>query len=78
MSRDPRVHREIPAEALGVVLAEVRDMGPVSARQIADGTGIGESAVRRHLAALEESGLVESDDYQRRARVWLPLWRADP
>lgn len=54
-----------------VVLAEVRDMAPVSARQIAEGTGLSESAVRRALTTLEERGHVEADDYQRRGRVWM-------
>lgn len=54
-----------------VVLAEVREMGPVSAAQIAEGTGLSESTVRRALSTLEKSGQVEAEDYQRRGRVWL-------
>jgi DNA-binding transcriptional ArsR family regulator len=57
--------------AIGTVLAEVRDMGPITAAAIAEATGLSQSTVRRHLAELESSGLVESDDYQRRARVYL-------
>jgi len=56
---------------LGVVLAEVRDMAPVTVRAIAEATGLSGSTVRRHLATLESTGLVDSDDYQRRARVYL-------
>lgn len=63
-------------DPVGVVLAEVRDMGPVSAADIAIQVGLSESSVRRHLAYLEETGLVESDDYQRRARVFLPVKKA--
>lgn len=59
-------------EPTGVVLAEVRDMGPVTAADVARETGISVRDVRRHLAYLEEAGLVESDNYQRRARVWMP------
>jgi predicted ArsR family transcriptional regulator len=55
----------------GEVLAEVRDMGPVTAGAIARATGLSESTVRRHLIELETSQLVESDRYQRRARVYL-------
>jgi predicted ArsR family transcriptional regulator len=58
-------------DPVGVVLAEVRDMGPVTAAQIAHETGLSESTVRRTLSTLEETGHVESDDYQRRGRVWL-------
>jgi predicted ArsR family transcriptional regulator len=56
---------------VGVVLAEVRDMAPVTAASIAEATGLSESTVRRHLGALETSGLVESSNYQRRARVYM-------
>lgn len=55
----------------GVVLAEVRDMAPVTVAQIVAGTGLPESTVRRRLAELEATGYVESDDYQRRARVYV-------
>lgn len=58
-------------DPVGVVLAEVRDMGPVSAAQIAEGTGLSERSVRRALATLEETGHVEADSYQRRGRVWM-------
>jgi predicted ArsR family transcriptional regulator len=47
-------------------------MGPVTVAEIAAQTGVSESSVRRHLAELESSGLIESDDYQRRARVFMP------
>jgi predicted ArsR family transcriptional regulator len=57
----------------GVVLAEVRDMGPVTAAQIAHETGLSEGAVRRALSTLEEMQCVESDSYQRRGRVWLAV-----
>jgi predicted ArsR family transcriptional regulator len=46
---------------VGVVLAEVRDMGPATVAEIAKGTGLSQSTVRRHLVHLETSGLVESD-----------------
>lgn len=58
-------------DPLGVVLAEVRDVGPVTVAEIAAGTGIAERDVRRHLARLEDTGYVESENYQRRARVWM-------
>lgn len=58
-------------DPIGVVLAEVRDMAPVTVADIAVGTGLSKSTVRRYLAELESCGLVESDDYQRRARVYL-------
>jgi predicted ArsR family transcriptional regulator len=62
--------------SIGVVLAEVRDMGPVTVAEIVAGIGLSPSTVRRHLADLETSGLVESDDYpragtQRRVRVYM-------
>jgi predicted ArsR family transcriptional regulator len=60
------------AAVIGVVLAEIRDMGPATVAEIARGTGLSPSTVRRHLADLESSGLVESSNYQRRARVYLP------
>jgi DNA-binding transcriptional ArsR family regulator len=56
---------------VGAVLAEVRDMGPVTAARIADGTGLSISTVRRALALLEDTGYVESENYQRRAHVWI-------
>jgi DNA-binding transcriptional ArsR family regulator len=59
-------------DPVGVVLAEVRDVGPVSAAQIVEGTGLSESTVRRALSTLEEGQLVESESYRRRGRVWLP------
>lgn len=66
------MHAERTAlDMVGVVLAEVRDMGPVTVAEIAAATGLSASTVRRHLADLESSGLVESDNYQRRARVYL-------
>lgn len=55
---------------VGLVLAEVRDMAPVTVAEIAEETGLSQSTVRRHLARLEEAGLVEWDDYQRRSRVY--------
>jgi DNA-binding IclR family transcriptional regulator len=58
-------------DKIGVVLAEVRDMGPATVRAIAAGTGYSASTVRRYLGQLREAGLVESDDYQRRSRVWM-------
>lgn len=54
-----------------LVLAEINEMGPVSAAQIAAGTGLSERAVRRALWAAQERGLVECDNYQRRGMVWL-------
>jgi predicted ArsR family transcriptional regulator len=54
-----------------IVLAEVRDMGPATVAEIAAGTGLSASTVRRHLAELETSELVESSGYQRRARVYM-------
>lgn len=62
-------------DPLGVVLAEVRDLGPVSVADIVLNTDIPERTVRRCLADLERTELVESDNYQRRARVWLPIFR---
>jgi predicted ArsR family transcriptional regulator len=51
-------------------------MGPVTVAEIVAGIGLSPSTVRRHLADLETSGLVESDDYpragtQRRVRVYM-------
>jgi DNA-binding IclR family transcriptional regulator len=63
------------ADLIGEVLAEVRDMAPVTAAEIAEATGLSKSTVRRHLAELESSGLVESDNYQRRSRVYLDARR---
>jgi predicted ArsR family transcriptional regulator len=70
----PREGCAVPDDGfqIGAVLAEVRDMGPVTVAEIAAQTGVSESSVRRHLAELESSGLIESDDYQRRARVFMP------
>jgi DNA-binding IclR family transcriptional regulator len=61
-----------PPQAKDVLLDEVREMAPVTAGELARGTGMSERNVRRLLAELEQAGLVESDDYQRRARVWMP------
>lgn len=60
-----------PGAEIGTVLAEIRDCGPCTVRDIATATGLSQSTVRRHLAELESSGLVESDSYQRRARAYL-------
>jgi predicted ArsR family transcriptional regulator len=55
------------------VLDEVREVGPATAKDIALNTGLKEPTVRRHLAELEAAGFVESDSYQRRARVFMPV-----
>jgi predicted ArsR family transcriptional regulator len=55
-----------------IVYIEVCDMGPVSAPQIATGTGLSESAVRRALSRLESAGIIESDRDRHRARTYLP------
>lgn len=55
---------------VGLVLVEVREMAPATVAEIAKGTGLSQSTVRRHLAELESEGLVESDNYQRRSRVY--------
>lgn len=60
-------------DPLGVVLAEVRDAGPETTTQIARETGLSPATVRRQLAVLESSGLVEWSDYQRRHRVWMAV-----
>jgi predicted ArsR family transcriptional regulator len=54
-----------------VVLAEVREMGPVTVAEIARGTGVSEPMIRIALHRLQEAGLVESDNYQKKAAVWL-------
>lgn len=54
-----------------IVLAEVREMGPVTVAQIASGIDFSAPIVRVALNRLKEAGLVESDDYQRRESVWL-------
>lgn len=56
---------------IGLVLAEVRDMGPITVLNVAGNLGIAESSARRLLKQLEESGLIESDDYQLLARVFI-------
>lgn len=56
---------------IGMVLAEVRDMGPTTVLEVAANCGISEATARRKLAALEGLGLVESENYQRRARVYM-------
>lgn len=53
------------------VLAEMRDGLSGSARQIADDMGIPVGSARRALRRLERDRLVASDNYQRRARVYL-------
>jgi predicted ArsR family transcriptional regulator len=53
------------------VLTEVREVGPATAAAIADSAGLSERAVRRALERLEEQGLVETEIYQRRARVFM-------
>lgn len=62
---------QVEHDPQGLVLAEVRDMGPTTAREIATETGLSESTVRRVLRHLEQTGLVESDNYQRRSHVWM-------
>lgn len=59
-------------DVVGVVLAEVRDCGPVTVLEVAKGVGVSLTTARRVLNYLEETGLVESDNYQRRARVFMP------
>jgi DNA-binding transcriptional ArsR family regulator len=53
------------------VFAEVREIGPATVAEIVTGIGLSERAVRRALRRLEDAGLVESDNYQLRARVYL-------
>lgn len=50
------------------VLAEVREIGPVTVKQLVESTGFPESNVRRALHRLEKEGHVVSDNYQRRGR----------
>lgn len=52
------------------VLDEVRDAGPLTVKQIAENIGFPESNVRRALRRLEKEGLIWSDNYQLRARVY--------
>ena len=59
-------------ETVDVVFAEVREMVPATVAEIVSGTGLAESTVRRALEQLETAGMVESDSYSRRARVWTP------
>lgn len=54
-----------------MVLAEVREVGPVTVAQIVDGIGVSETTVRTALKRLEKAGLVGSDNYQLPARVWI-------
>lgn len=63
--------RVINVETLNEVLAEVREMQPVTAMDVATGISVCEDTVRRALRQLEADGLVESDDYQQRSRVWM-------
>lgn len=58
-------------DPVGLVLAEVRDMGPVTVAQIARGVGLSATTVRRALSRLEASELIESDNYHRRDRVYM-------
>lgn len=52
------------------VLAEVREAGPLTAKQIAENLGFPQSNVRRALRRLEKEGTVWSDNYQLPARVY--------
>ncbi len=60
-----------------VVLAEVREMGPLSAHEVAVNLGISDDIARRRLRQLEEQGLIESDNHQRGARVWMAREEGD-
>jgi DNA-binding GntR family transcriptional regulator len=60
-------------ESSEVVLAEVREMCPVTIADIVAGTGLAITTVRRALARLERDGLVEHSSYQRRARVYMAV-----
>ena len=56
-----------------MVLEEVREMGPVTAVQVAGGLGLKENTARAALQSLEKAGLLVSDNYQLKARVWLAM-----
>lgn len=54
------------------ILDEIREMGPISAPDIATNLGIPVDAARRVVYRLAAEGVLDSDDYQQRARVcWL-------
>lgn len=59
-----------------IVFTEICDMGPATVREVVEGTGLGESTVRRSLKRMEATGRVESDlssrEYGHRSRVYLP------
>jgi predicted ArsR family transcriptional regulator len=55
-------------ETIEAVLGEVREMGPVTAAEIAESTGLSETSVRGALKRLEQFGAVASDAYYPPAR----------
>jgi hypothetical protein len=59
----------MPVDVRNEVLTEVREVNG-TAKQIAENIGLPESTVRSALKRLEAEGLVWSDNYQRRARVY--------
>jgi DNA-binding Lrp family transcriptional regulator len=55
-----------------LVFAEVQEIGPAPVAEIAAGVGLSPSTVRSALKRLEAAGDIESDNYQLRARVFMP------
>lgn len=57
------------------VLDELREAGPLTVRQVAENIGMPAATVHRALKGLQVDGLVVSDNYQLKARVFLAVER---
>lgn len=56
-----RRHRALADPSRARILAELADVGPLNARELADRVGLHVNTVRVHLNALADAGLVESE-----------------
>lgn len=56
-----RRHRALADPSRSRILAELADVGPLDARELADRVGLHVNTVRVHLNALADAGLVESE-----------------
>ncbi len=82
----PAQHRPDAGEVLGAlgdptrraVLQAVAEGGPLTATELAGPTGITRQAVSKHLAVLEQAGLVQVERIGREARYQVVPGSLDP
>ncbi|MFF5666758.1 ArsR/SmtB family transcription factor [Streptomyces griseofuscus] len=70
---DPKVMRALAHPARLAIMARLSEVGPGTATECAEATGLSPSATSYHLRALAESGLIEEAEHPDKRKH---LWRA--